>query len=356
MPSKIIIPSCAQIVQEQLIPTIPSRWTTQFRFGVHALTLKPFMSLASNARQTVANPDTASTKMDRLIQNAGLAETLGDMVSRLGLVQPSSLLNCDHSDFNGLMAFVGAVQTHKGRAIPCLVETTYSPRLPAHEDAPKRKQEMRAGYMQLEYSLYDQALSALEELAGRLGFWPRLVFDRGFGGLPFIRPLVKHGATFYVRIKQKRIIELNSEQLKVCDLPERDTVVILDGLSLRVIRSDDPETGEPWYILTSDFSRSRKKIIRIYYHRFEIEETFKDLKHVLDLVRTRLMKPLSLKLLIWFASLSFILAYLSIQKSNWRDECKHPKKKLSLYRQFFEALERETKQPICWLITGGNEK
>ena len=90
--------------------------------------------------------------------------------------------------------------------------------------------------------------------------------------------------------------------------------ITLGDLSLRVIRSDQPDDdGEPWFILTSDMQKSRNKIIRIYYHRFEIEETFKDLKHVLDLQLMKLTKPLTLKILLWFACLRFILDNLRRQ-------------------------------------------
>ena len=102
---------------------------------------------------------------------------------------------------------------------------------------------MRVCYQQLEYGLYDQALETLEEFTGRLGFWPRLVFDRGFGGVEFIRTLVRHHATFYIRLKAGRLVELGGERLQVSDLPGRDSVILLQGLTLRVIRSDDPETG-----------------------------------------------------------------------------------------------------------------
>ena len=38
-------------------------------------------------------------------------------------------------DMNGLMAPVEAIQARKGLAIPAMVETTYSDRLSAREDA-----------------------------------------------------------------------------------------------------------------------------------------------------------------------------------------------------------------------------
>ncbi|HVQ44028.1 MAG TPA: transposase [Candidatus Saccharimonadia bacterium] len=324
------------------------------RFGIQALTLKPFASLASNARQTVSNPDTASTKMDRLARNSGLAEALSTATMSLGFIRPSSIVACDHSDFNGLMAFVGAVQTHRGRAIPCLVETTYSPRLPARgDDIPIRKRKLRQAYRQQGYNLYDQAEMALEDFADKLGFWPRLVFDRGFGGKHFVHTLMRHKAIFYIRLKARRFVDFGVEHVRVSELTSLDEQVQLDGMKLRIVRSDDPETGEPWYILTSDMGSRRQKIVRIYYRRFEIEETFKDLKHILDLDQSKLNRPLSLKVVLWFTSLSVILSFLVGWWTRKPDKTRHTKKTLSWFRQFFEALEREMLQPACQVITGG---
>src|SRR4051812_14515874 len=92
MPSPKIIPACSRIVQQQLLPQIPPRWRRQFKFGVQALALKPFASLRSNARQTVAHPDTASTKMDRLTCNEGLISAFSGAVNRLGYVQSTSIV------------------------------------------------------------------------------------------------------------------------------------------------------------------------------------------------------------------------------------------------------------------------
>ncbi|HVQ45084.1 MAG TPA: transposase [Candidatus Saccharimonadia bacterium] len=290
--------------------------------------------------------------MDRLTCNGGLANAFAEAVCGLGYIRPTSIVACDHSDFNGLSAFVGAVQTRRGRAIPCLVETTYSLGLPAHPDAPKRKQAMRQARAKSEETLYGQVESALVAWAKMLGFWPRLVFDRGFGGTHLVRVLVEHKATFYIRLKAGRRVLLSDTWLPVRNLAATDTTIRLAELELRVVRSDDPKTGEPWYILTSDQTSTRDQIIRIYYHRFEVEETFKDLKHVLELKAVRFMKPLSLKVVLWFASLSLILSFLV----DWWEQIKyprHPKKQLSHYKQFFEALMREAYGPPTDMITGG---
>ena len=353
MSSKVIIPAYAHTVQQQLIPALPEYWRHQVRFGVQALTIKPFVSLASNARATNSHPDTASTNMDRLVANAGLARALGRIVADLGIITPRSILACDHSDMSGLLTFMGAIQTRKGRAIPCVLETLYSQFLPGHGTS-KRKQQLRQARKEAGIQLYDQALACLEQLALDLGFWPRLVFDRGFGGISFIRGLMEHEATFYIRLKAGRLVELGGVEFRAGELVANDTRIILNGLNLRVIRSDEPDDdGEPWLILTSDMTKSRRKVIRIYYHRFEIEETFKDLKHVLGLRLTRLMRPLSLKVLLWFASLRFILGYLASYRDPRYGRPRHPKKRISWFRRLSEELAREAYGPLADLITGG---
>ncbi len=91
-----------------------------------------------------------------------------------------------------------------------------------------------------------------------------------------------------------------------------DELVTIAGLALRVIRS--PKNGkddEPRFILTNDIDSSRNKIVRIYYHRFEVEETFRDVKSILGLRRTKLLKPNGLAILLWFVSLGVLLLYLT---------------------------------------------
>ncbi len=351
MSSVCIVPSVREIVHRRIEPAIPVKWQHQFRFGLQALTFRPFTSLASNARQTVANRSTASTKMDRLVQNGGLATTLSQTVQTLGFLKPTSIVACDHSDFNGLLAFVGAVQTNQGRAVPCLITTTYASWLSPWEHGQQRVQQLRAHRDAAAEPLSEHAFQSLKTLATELGFWPKLVFDRGFGGLPFIRALVEHHVTFYVRLKANRLVELSGDRYPVARLTVNDAYVRLGGLLLRVVRSDDPATGEPWYILTSDRTTTRDKVIAIYAHRFEIEETFKDLKHILELERTRLNHPESLRVLLWFASLAVILAFL-VRKWTVSPHQTHPKKQLSYVRQFFEALYRELLGPLFTQITG----
>lgn len=146
MPSQNIVQNIRSHIQKQLLPTAPARWHKQISFGLQAYGLKAFQSLTGNARMTSVSPRTGVRKSERLFANTKLADSLGVVFDSLGLVKQSSYVNVDHSDMNGLMALVGALQTRKGRALPCFVETTYSDRLPAAGSSypASRKQTLRA--------------------------------------------------------------------------------------------------------------------------------------------------------------------------------------------------------------------
>jgi Transposase DDE domain len=326
-------------IQNQLLPTVPSRWRSQLWFGLQAYGLRAFQSAAGNARMVGANTHTATRKAERLFQNSRLTDELGAVFDSLGLVKPGSFVNVDHSDMNGLTALVGALQTKKGRAIPCLVETTYSDRLSARDDAPPRRKLLRKARTEarLWQSFTGHTIDSLQTMADRLGFWPKLVFDRGFGNESIISHLAAEGCTFYVRLKAGRFVEFDGQRTEVKALTERDATVQLFGLTLRVVRSPkNRRASEPWYILTNDFTSSRNKVVKIYYHRFEIEETFRDMKHIWELKRTRLNKPNSLKLILWFVSLGIALLYLTTKPTKQTN----PKKQTSWLRQAYEQLQQ----------------
>jgi hypothetical protein len=356
-----ILAQMGLLVQIEVLPEIPKLWHKQFLFGYKAISLKPITTLNANARSVIPVRNTAESTMTRTLHNEGLpailAVTVAKLAAQSGLVTPDSLVNCDHSDFDGLVAFVCAVQTGKGRAVSVYANVGYSGKLPAHDEAPARKRALRGRYNQQDLSLYEQTMVDLEALNCHLGFWPRLVFDRGFGGEPLVRSLLEYGVAFYVRMKANRLVEIGGGRLKVGELVAVDATVSIAGMKLRIVRSDDPETGEPWYILTSDLSTSRDKIIRIYYYRFEIEESFKDVKHVRDLDKLQVNLALSLKVVLWFVMLGIILLYLSAIKAmgaTWFEErTTHPKKRLSWYRWLHELLEWLIWQPLYEAAVGG---
>lgn len=174
------------------------------------------------------------------------------------------------------------------------------------------------------------------------------MFDRGFGNESIVSHLAAEGAIFYVRVKSGRYVEFDGERTKIQKLQPKDAVVRLYVLTLRVIRrAQDGKNDEPWYILTNDFN-SRTEVVRIYYHCFEIAESFKDLKHILKFRRTRLNKPNSLKVILWLMFLGIALLY-KVTKPSKKHQHPKPKKRTSWVRTALEQLQ----QAYGLLIWGG---
>jgi hypothetical protein len=73
MPSIDIVAGIRTLTQIQILPAIPKKWLPQFSFGLEAFSLRPFQSAGSNARSVVANANTASSKVLRLLRNEQLA-------------------------------------------------------------------------------------------------------------------------------------------------------------------------------------------------------------------------------------------------------------------------------------------
>lgn len=346
MSSTAIVRDSRTLIQNKLLQAVPTKWLPQLAFGLEAFSLRPFQSAGSNARSVVDNTNTAASKVRRLLGNAKLAAELGNIFDQLGLVKPTSFVNVDHSDFNGLTALVGAVQTRNGRAIPTMVETTYALHLPGEgsRNNTPRWEQLRID-MQLarqQQSFTGHTIDALQSLADRLGFWPRLVFDRGFCNESIVEHLQAEGATFYVRLKGGNYVECDGQQTKVAHLGYKNAAVQLFGLTLRVIRSPkNRQAKEPWYILTNDLNSSRTKIVRIYYHRFEIEETFKDTKHLFELHHVNFIRPTSLKMVLWLVFLGITILYAVAQPNKRQAKATNPKKKHSWIRSAYEQFQRE---------------
>ena len=223
-----------------------------------------------------------------------------------------------------------------------MIEATYALQIPADSRRPKW-QRLRSAMKQARktQSFTGHTIAALQDFRDRLGFWPKLVFDRGFGNESIITHLQAEGATFYIRLKAGRFVELDGQRTEIQRLKEKDTVIQLYGLTFRVICSPKSRRAkEPWFILTNDFSSSREKIVKIYYHRFEIEETFKDMKHIFELKRTRLQKPNSLKVLLWFVCLGIALLYLATKPTKQTLQASNYKKQTSWLRQAYERLQQ----------------
>lgn len=329
----------AKLIGNNILPNVLSKHKDLFKFGISAFSLTPFNSLNSNARMIVENTNTASSKVYRLVSNQKVLDNFPKLLRVSNLVNKHSLVNIDFSTFCGFETLSFGVQTNMGRAIPiwnnCL---TY----PISEVGSQ--------------NLF--VISEIKRFGAILGFYPRFVFDRGFWIPDMIKFFLKGGVTFYLRIKAGKLLECEDDfkSAKALGRAAKDIPIKLYGYSLRLIVSPPPPKKkgklpkERWYILTNDLASSREKVLDIYKHRFEIEETFKDLKHVSLLKKFFIKKKLSFKILLSFVCLSFWISYWFFQLTQLGVstfyKLTHPKKKKSYFRIWWEEIQRQTRKPL----------
>lgn len=327
-----IVGQTARFVSTRLLPYVKPKHQSLFSFGIQALTITPYESLGSNARLVVKKVTTASSKIYRVMSNKTLLTNFHRLVRESGLVTKTSLVNVDFSTFCGFETLCFGVQTARGRAIPvwnaCL---TYPIAF--------------AGSQNL------FVLEQIKAFGKTLGFYPRFVFDRGFWIPIVMKFLLKHKIFFYLRIKQGQTLTWiekgKRKSAKSIGKHTKDTTIMLFGYKMRLIISPPPskqinpkkkQNTERWYILTNDMDTSREDILIIYKTRFELEETFKDYKHIQRLNVLRIKTKETFTILLWFASLAHWLAWWS--NGTRADQTVHPKKKRSFFRIFWEELQQ----------------
>ena len=109
-----------------------------------------------------------------------------------------------------------------------------------------------------------------------------------------------------------------------------------------MISDPNGKDEQPWYLITNDLESTREKIIKIYYHRFEIEEFFRDAKRLLGLENLNVKKPLSLEVILWFVILSIWFLWQVRALMTAMDWKLKSAMKLSAVRYCWEMLWRQT--------------
>jgi hypothetical protein len=347
---KILIKNVIQIIDEYFLPSVSLRHLKLFNFGLRTLSLPNFESLNSNARVWggVDKRSTAETKMYRLLKNERILQIFTRILKGLSLLTPDSFVNIDfltftkgwkHPEFQ-VLAF--GLQTFLGRAIPLYFNTIQYP-------------------IKTVGSQNVFIIDTIKKFGKIFGFYPQFVLDRGFAIPDLIRFFAEEGVTYALRSKSGKTVTIIpmrefkdmdeiDKRIKMKHIKEKDIMVKVYGLPQHLIISDDNgKDKEPWYILTNDFSSPRKKILETYYHRFEIEETFKDLKHLKNLEQLQVKSEKSFRTVMWFMILGCWLAYFaqSIQEKTkvgvkiiYQTIRVNSHKTLSFFRTFFEGIQR----------------
>lgn len=262
-------------------------------FGFKSLSLQRIVSLSSNARATIANPHTAESKIFRLTNSLRLLKFFPQLMIHLALVADGDSVAADFSDFGGFQVLMFAKRTDKGRALPLYFEIlTY----PIEKDS--------------QNTFIIEAINRFFEIINP--FKVSLVFDRGFACPAIIEDLARKQRVFYIRIKSRKLVIYKKTKHKARDFAEGNYPVYVyrRWLSLTVTAeplNTDGKTLEPWYIVSNDLVSSERTITDIYYHRFEIEEFFKDAKRIFGLEYICFKKQTSLAIALWFVMLGLWL-------------------------------------------------
>ena len=295
-----------------------------YRFGLQVLTVRSITSLRANARILPLNWNTAKSKIYRLVSNTRIPLIFVSLLQSLYLVNEKDIVAVDFSDFsNGFQVLMFAKQTKRGRAIPLYFEILQYP--------------IQKGSQNI------FIIKTIKNFKNIIGFKPKLVFDRGFACPHIVKYLAQNKYLFIIRIKKaKSYSDLHSgETFLAKNSLKKDLMVYMYWSRLRLIISDKVSLDDPWYLITNDFTSRRKKIIEIYYHRFEIEEFFRDAKRLLNLEHVRFEKELSLKTSLWFVILGIWFFQNLDQKMDENDEKSRKAMRLSATRYFFEKLYQE---------------
>lgn len=332
-----ILPTIEQRIQEDILPLVKPKWKPMFRLGINALSLSPFNSLSGNARVSRKNSKAAMMQMYRLVRK-NLVSIFSKIMLQFFNINDKSIINIDFCIFHPFAVLCLGLQTKKGRSIPVWIDII---KYPIKKDS---------------QNIF--ILKSLERFLRIVKCKPQIVCDRGFIGKYLIHGFVNLGLIFYIRMKAgKTMIYKGKKYLitkKMKDIFWLDVTGEIYKLRLRTVRSSQSlrkrlKLKECWYIITNNFELSRQEILNNYYYRFEIEETFKDIKHVFNTKPRYFQKTNTLLVLLWFQILGIWLLWHINQKLKLIKKYlipPHPKKQFSWIKQSFEIIFQERLRPL----------
>jgi hypothetical protein len=290
-----IINSSNQFLQA-IAPAFPRKVHQLLLFGYRALSIQCIQSLNSNARSTVANTNTAESKAYRLGGSKLLRRAFPALIARLGLVREGDIIAVDFSDFGLVQVLMFAKQTRSGRALPIWFAV------------------LPYGWTK-ETSQNAFVIHALDQFLDLVRHPIRLVFDRGFACPSVIGYLARRRVLFYQRIKAGKKVLGRGGGKKAREFEAGRHAIWVYGHRMNLVVTPEPDiklktsgkAKEPWFIVTNDLEASAEEVTDIYYHRFEIEEVFKDAKRLFGLEWIQFKIPERLVTVLWFVVLGFWL-------------------------------------------------
>lgn len=290
-----IVRASAQFLQT-VQPAFPRKVRRLVTFGYQALVLQRIQSVNSNARSVHPNRKTAESKAYRLAKSRLLRQAFPKLIGRLNLVANGDRIAVDFSDFGIVQVLMFAKQTRHGRALPIWFKV------------------LPYGWTK-ETSQNTFVNEAIGEFMKAVGCRVTLVFDRGFAAPTIVEYLCARKFLFVMRIKGDKKVLGRKGGTKARWLPVGRNAAWAYGNRLNLVVAAEPKvkcrtdgkTMEPWYLLTNDLELAAEEVTAVYYYRFEIEEVFKDAKHLFGLEYVRFKLPERLTTVLWFVVLGFWL-------------------------------------------------
>lgn len=347
MSSKTSLAHFNTFVSSNLGKHIPKKLQPLYRLGIKAFGLQPLTSCNSNARNAHGGSRAAAEQqMYRLLHHQKLFLLLWRAIAQQLPLTATDIINVDYSNL-GTLAILGfAKQTRRGRAQPVLMRALAS-NTQGYKQSHSKYPKLKAYYQQwkkaVEADQFSFVIKSLRLLRYLYHVQPRLVFDRGFVQQSLVQFLVDQDWVFYMRMRDNFKVSLDGERRCTSGLPEGEYSIGWADRTLRlVVTKPRSRYTQPWYIITNDQDISPAKLAKLYYHRFEIEESFRDLKSLFRLRWTRLRTWQSLRVILGFMSIGLICALTQLKhKTIQAYQASQPKKRLSIVRIWHEILERD---------------
>lgn len=322
-------------IQDLAHQSIPTRLRQRFVWGLVALGLTEFHSLNANGRGLTTNPKTGERRVERLVRDTRLSSLLQTIIFTRCLSLSGQIhFSLDHSQFGRFYIAVLAVSLGKGRQLPVWCQIGRKDRV-----------------------LMRPLIAALRRLFKLISKKDRqrliITMDRWFASPKLLPFLDQAGVRFICRIKYGLPLMVPWDcfhTVQAGEISQEETPCHYAGLDLRLVRSSwrpGMKEDEPWFLLTNEPTLSRQQIINLYAKRFEIEETFKDVKWVQQYEWQRIITPAVIAAVLAFVCLAWWLIYDCLQpviRSN-RSRKIHPKHKLSWFRDCWEHLQRAIRLP-----------
>jgi len=325
----------------------------RFLLGVSQLSLREFTSLNAAGRNLGLNRWTGENRIRRLVTDIELCRQVQRLLIREAFASRQGYWYCslDHSQFGPFCIAVLALSNRAGRAIPVWVQVNAS-----------------------EAALIAPLLTALEGLFMDLAvIAPRLklvlVMDRWFAADKLLTLIASHDYYFVARTKSDKKVATPWDQYwqrsSIREVSPLETLVTYRQHRLRLIRSDlksgmkDPE---PWFLLTNlpntqhtgdAAGVTRCQLLHRYAERFEIEESFKDLKWLQRLEWQRIRKPEVIRTVLLFMFLGWWLLWryvAPVPNRTTPQKKARPKKQLSWFRAAWEQWLQLTQPPLLALL------